>query len=422
MTVENPAQTHAPAEQPAERSGGKPVRLHYLDWLQVLAVLGVFLFHAVHPFDDLADWHIKNAERSVLATFFVGFFNLWGMPFFFLMAGVTSWFSLRRRTPGRYVRERVTQLLIPFIIGAIVLTPIQAYYELIHKGWWKGGSIVEFILSPEARTYFYTEYNSITIGPRIFASLGYHLWFVGFLFSFALIALPVFMWLNQDSGKRFVASLARLAKWRGGLLVFVIPLTLIRFILQPFFPEYTGWSDFVFMLVFFISGYILIADERFMRAIRQDWLLHLILGIACTLFFFSVAAGVPVSDWLGAPGTLGFYVSHTVWSINSWCWTMVVFYVGMRFLDYTNKWLQYSREASYAFFFFHQPAIIFIAFYAVQWDAGITVKLLVVVLGSLLVSLGLIELVIKRLNVLRGLFGMKTRRRETPSTETDLSG
>jgi peptidoglycan/LPS O-acetylase OafA/YrhL len=101
---------------------------------------------------------------------------------------------------------------------------------------------------------------------------------------------------------------------------------------------------------------------------------------------------------------------------------MVVFYVGMRFLDYTNKWLQYSREASYAFFFFHQPAIIFIAFYAVQWDAGITVKLLVVVLGSLLVSLGLIELVIKRLNVLRGLFGMKTRRRETPSTETDLSG
>jgi len=31
------------------------VRLHYLDWLQVLAVLGVFLFHAGHPFDDLTD-------------------------------------------------------------------------------------------------------------------------------------------------------------------------------------------------------------------------------------------------------------------------------------------------------------------------------------------------------------------------------
>ena len=415
MTVTDPARTNTSVEGSAVKS----VRLYYLDWLQVLAILGVFLFHAIHPFDDLADWHIKNAEQSALATFFVGFFNLWGMPFFFLMAGATSRFSLRRRTPGHYVRERVTRLLIPFIIGSIVLTPIQAYYELTHKGWWKGGSIVEFILSPEARAYFYTEYKSIAISPEIFADVGYHLWFVGFLFVYALIALPVFLWLNQGSGKRFAASLARLAKWRGGLLVFVIPLTLIRFILEPFFPEYTGWSHFFFMLAFFISGYILIADERFMRAIRRDWILHLILGIACTLFFFSVAAGVPVYDWLRSPDTLGFYISHTLWSINSWCWTMVVFYVGMRFLNRNSKWLQYGREASYPFFILHQPVIIAIAFYVVQWNTGIPLKLLVVVLGSFAVTLGLVELV-KRMGVLRGLFGMKTRRRETPSTQADL--
>jgi hypothetical protein len=80
-----------------ERAGvnGSQKRLHYLDWLQVQAIMGLFLFHAVHPFDDLADWHIKNAASSVLATFYIGFFHLWGMPFFFLMAGATSWFSLR---------------------------------------------------------------------------------------------------------------------------------------------------------------------------------------------------------------------------------------------------------------------------------------------------------------------------------------
>jgi glucan biosynthesis protein C len=95
----------------------------------VLAILGVFLFHAVHPFDDLADWHIKNEEKSVLATFFAGFFNLWGMPFLFLMAGAASWFSLRRRTSSLYVRERVTRLLIPFIIGALAIT--LGLYELL---------------------------------------------------------------------------------------------------------------------------------------------------------------------------------------------------------------------------------------------------------------------------------------------------
>jgi peptidoglycan/LPS O-acetylase OafA/YrhL len=406
MTTSNAPQAN---EQP-EPSTGKSVRLHYLDWLQVLAVLGVFLFHALHPFDDVADWHINNTESSLMATFFLGFFRLWGMPFFFLMAGATSWFSLRRRTAGRYVRERVTRLLVPFIVGSLILTPIQAYYELTHIGWWKGGSIVEFILSSEARTYFYTEHISLTFSPEIFGRVGYHLWFVGFLFAFALIALPVFLWLSGESGKRFVASFARLASRRGGLLIFVIPLVLVRIVLQADFSSMNDLAGFVYQLLFFIAGYILITDERFIQAIRRDLRLHLILGILCTLFFFSTAAGVPVADWMGSRDTPWFYISWIAFGINSWCWTMVMIYVGMRFLNYTNEWLQYSREASYPFFIVHQPVIIFIAFYAVQWDVNLLIKLLVVVIGSFAGSLGLYELLVRRINPVRALFGMKPRR------------
>ncbi len=394
----------------SEVSTEKSARLHYLDWLQVLAVLGVFLFHALHPFSELADWNIKSPEKSVLATIFSIFFTPWGMPFFFLMAGVTSWFSLRRRTIGRYVRERITQLLIPFLLGAILLTPIQAYLELTHRGWWEGGSIVEFIFSTEARTYFYTVLHPITLGPETFSQLGYHLWFVAFLFVFALTAMPIFTWLDGDSGKRFVSSITRLVALRGGLLVFVIPPILVRNILQPFFPAYTGWSDFFFMLVFFISGYILISDERFMRAIRRDWNLHLILGIACALFFLSNAAGVPVLEWMGSPGTPMFYVTWTVFSINSWCWTVVMFYIGMRFLDTTNKWLQYSREASFFFFWIHHPVTFFTAFYILQSEVDLSIKMLVVGVGSFVISLGLYELLVRRINPVRALFGMKPRR------------
>jgi peptidoglycan/LPS O-acetylase OafA/YrhL len=146
-----------------------------------------------------------------------------------------------------------------------------------------------------------------------------------------------------------------------------------------------------------------------MDAIRRDWWLHLILGIACTLFFFSVAAGVPVWDWLVSPGILEFYVSWIAWGINSWCWTMVMMNIGMRYLDYTNKWLRYGREASYPFFFVHQPVIIFIAFYAVQWQAHLLIKLLVVVIGSFAISLGIYELLVRRINPVRALFGMKPR-------------
>jgi peptidoglycan/LPS O-acetylase OafA/YrhL len=391
------------ARQETSRDGA--ARLHYLDWLQVLAVLGVFLFHAVHPFDDVFGWHIKNAESSRAANAFIVFFFAWGMPLFFLMAGATSWFSLRRRTAGRYVRERVTRLLVPFIVGSIVLTPIQAFFEYAHKGWWKAPNILKFILNGEARVGFYTLVNPIAFRPAVLG-VGYHLWFVGGLFLFALLGLPLFLWSKRDAGRRFLGSFARLASWRGGPLVFVIPLVLVRFALQP---GLTDWADFFFYFLFFVSGYVLIADERFMQAIRRDWLLHMALGVGGTLFFLSSELGAPAFDWLGSPGTLGFYASRAVWSLASWCWTMVVMHVGMRYLDFTNSRLGYGREASYPFFFVHQPAIIFIAYYAVQWEVHLLIKMLVVVIGSFALSLALYELLVRRFNPVRALFGMKPR-------------
>ena len=35
------------------------VRVYYLDWLRVLAILTVFVFHCGRFF-DLVEWHVKN--------------------------------------------------------------------------------------------------------------------------------------------------------------------------------------------------------------------------------------------------------------------------------------------------------------------------------------------------------------------------
>ena len=82
------------------------------------------------------------------------------------------------------------------------------------------------------------------------------------------------------------------------------------------------------------------------------------------------------------------------------------------------------------FFLFHQPVIIVIAYYVVQWDtsaklgagAGILLKLLIVVLSSFVVTLGLYELLVRRISAVRVLFGMKSRRRETPQIEAAQPG
>jgi hypothetical protein len=318
---------------------------------------------------------------------------------------------LRRRTAGRYLRERVLQLLVPFILGVLVLTPILAYYELSHRGWWNGGSIVAFVRSPEARRYFFAEFHPIVFGPLTFSALGYHLWFLGFLFVFATITVPLFIWLKTDAGKQRVALLARLAEWRGGLLLLTLLPILSRFVLQPFFPQYTGWSDFAFMLIFFVLGYVLMTDERFMLAIRRDGLLYLILALACKLLFLSAAAGVPVIEWMVSPGTVGFYVFWAVFGVNAWCWTMVMFNLGMRFLDFKSPVLAYSREASFPIFWMHYPVTFFVAFYVVQWQAPLWIKMGAMIAGSSVLTLGLYELLVRHINPVRALFGMRPKRR-----------
>ena len=52
----------------------------------------------------------------------------------------------------------------------------------------------------------------------------------------------------------------------------------------------------------------------------------------------------------------------------------------------------------------------FIVFYVVQWEAALPIQLLVVVTGTFAISLGLYELLIRRIGPVRAFFGMKPRK------------
>jgi glucan biosynthesis protein C len=401
-------------ETQTKHSDGKTVRLHYLDWLRVILIFGVFLYHAVSPFREGLDWHITNPERSVAVTSIFVFIWPWALPLFFLVAGAASKFALRRRSNRQYVSERVARLLIPFIVGSILLSPLQAYLEALHKGTYQG-SFLSFI--PEWLAEI-TSGNLFT--PLTFTEWGFHLWFLAFLFAYSLLALPIFRWFERDAGQSFIYWLGRLVEKRGGILLFLIPLALSRILVQPFAPEEHGWLDFVFSFLFFVLGYILYADDRFLSAVRRDrWLL--VAGGVLNLVAFGglfAALGDTALEWVQTetfvwPASI---IGILLFTLSSWCWALCVLYLAMKHLNFSNKWLVYGNETIMPFYLFHQPVIIVIAFFVVQWDAGMLLKLLVIVLGSLLVTLGLVEL-IKRIGVLRGLFGMKAQRRNVPSTE-----
>jgi hypothetical protein len=138
--------------------------------------------------------------------------------------------------------------------------------------------------------------------------------------------------------------------------------------------------------------------------------------VSGTLLILVGNAAAVDAEWKHVLGTPGYYLSGNVWGINSKCWTPFMLYVGTCCLDFTYKWLRYGQETIVPLQL-HQPVSIAVTSFVVWWNTGITVKLLSAVLGSPLPTLGLVELAMKRIDVLCRLLGVKRWRRETSSAE-----
>ncbi|HEU5203422.1 MAG TPA: hypothetical protein VFU17_03940, partial [Candidatus Limnocylindrales bacterium] len=94
-----------PTKDPLARAAGGPTRLHWIDWLRVGAVAGVFVYHTLRPFNT-DGWHVKNGETSALLNAGTTFFAAFGLAVLFLLAGAGVRFALRKRTWQTFLRER----------------------------------------------------------------------------------------------------------------------------------------------------------------------------------------------------------------------------------------------------------------------------------------------------------------------------
>ena len=132
-------------------------------------------------------------------------------------------------------------------------------------------------------------------------------------------------------------------------------------------------------------------------SIRKGWAVGR-RGASMVIIYAAFIAG-KWEAWLASPDTPGFYFILSVLNAAAWCRVIIMLYVGMRFLDFSNKLLKYGLEAMLSFYMFHHPVIVAIVSFVVQWQTGVLV-LEVVAPRAFVVTLGLTEMV-RRVGPLR---------------------
>lgn len=385
--------------QPANHSAEMTSKLerHYeLDWLRILAVLLLLYFHTAAIFytGDLGEFYVKNDQSSHAMSCFITFVHQWHMPLFFLLSGAGTWFALSFRSALQYVQERFNRLLIPFLFGTLVLVPPQVYYRLLSN--------------PSYQDSYLQFYPQFFNGIRPQGNFEWsHLWFVIYLFVFSLIALPLFLHL-KGAGAHLLSKLAVGMEKPGAILLLALPLAVIEAALRPTWPGfqnlYDDWANFCLYLLYFIYGYILCSDARFGQAIDRHRGIALVLAVTSMLALFSLWE----SDSLPERGySLGYILYQLLRGVNSWFWVVALVGLGRRYLNFSSKLLQYASVASYPFYLLHQTVLVTIGFYVVRWSAGVMEKFWVISTASLIATIALYELLIRRNNVMRFFFGLK---------------
>jgi len=332
------------------------------------------------------------------------FFHEWRLAILFIVSGAGSYFALRSLSGARFARSRFRRLIIPLVFGTLLLVPVHQYFGLRFQ-------------NPNY-PYTFPQYLMVIVVAFVttgrfgngLVSLNWaHLWFLAYLFVASMMALPLFLYLKRESGRRLAARLADFLSSGWAIFLLALPLAAVEATLRTRW-QFTrlllvdDWANFFFYAILFVYGYIIFSDERIRRALERHARVALLLGVIASATFLTII-------FTGREPAAGYTLRWTLYMLlhgfNAWFWCVAVLGFGSRYLNFSNRLLPYASEAVYPVYVLHLPISTIIASRVMGRDVGVAAQFALIALGTLAASVALYVFVIRRTRVTRFLFGLK---------------
>ena len=359
-----------------------------LDWLRVIAILAVYFHHIGMPFNG-DSFHIMNSNSSKLLDDIMVYFEQFRLPLLFLISGAGTFFAFSKRSWLQFLKERSARLLIPLIFGVLFIVPPQTYFE--HKA--------------EFSSYF-DIYTNLKFDVN-------HLWFIKNLWVLSLVFIPCILFLRSTKSIGFKLFFDNLSTKKYALFIGSIPLLLIYILLKHHFPTdssaITNLSVNFYYGYFFFSGMLFASTTQVWDSIKRYRNLNfrILLLFSCLFYLYYFIPNRLIEPYFSIQNRWDLW--YGLCSIVGW--TFVITFLGYSQVWFTknSKLLVLCNEAIYPFYILHQTVIVVAAYYIVQWNLSISLKIILLLFITFPIILFIYRFLIYPYNSLRFLFGMKKK-------------
>jgi glucan biosynthesis protein C len=345
-------------------------RRYDIDWVRVIAIGLLLIYHVAIGFQPwgIMIGFIANTKTWESLWIPMAMLNIWRIPLLFFVSGMGVYFALQNRTWKQLIAERAGRILLPFLFGIFVIVPIHLYLWL----------------------YYYEMEPGYTANPG-------HLWFLGNIFSYLILLFPVLYFLNRNENGKIVVWMKRIFSSPLGLLPVIAAFVAEALIVNPRPYEMYAmtWHGFFLGLLAFFFGFCFVLSGQTFWTMILKWR-WLFLVVAVMLFT------IRITQFRFAPGYL--------LAIESNCWIISVIALGYKYLNRPGKALNYLSQAAYPVYILHMLFLYLSSMLIFPLDIAVPLQFVLVLVFTVAGCFGSYE-VIRRVDFIRPLFGLKVNRR-----------